>query len=102
MITETIHFSNIEVFIMKKWYYWLLFSGIWMIGAIIDYIEERNNPFVAWTINPFKYVLIIYFLILALFQFICDKRGKQRIFKYITIGGFLLLVLCTIIYVLKV
>ncbi len=66
---------------MKKWYYWLVFAGIWLIGGILNCVEGTS---IVPTLPP-----CTIFLILALSQWICDKRGEKgkKFFRYICIVG---------------
>lgn len=70
---------------MKKnrWYYWLIYAGIWMVAGIANYFEGKGS---------YHLFQIIVFLALAPCQLICEKYGEKgaKAFRYICIGALLL------------
>jgi len=70
---------------MKKWYYWLFLSLLFAIGGILNCLDGEKM------ITAF--LPAIGTTLLAIIQFLCDKRGEtgKKAFKYICIGIIVLL-----------
>lgn len=54
---------------MKKWYYWLGLSLIWVLAAIFNYFDHKS---IMGSI-----VSAVLFLLLGIGQFFCDRQGEK-------------------------
>jgi len=79
---------------MKKWYQWLYLSICFAAGGVLNYLDGRQ--IIAAVVQVSITVLM------AFLQRFCDKKGEKgkKVFKYISIGIILLLVLWLLFLVL--
>ena len=56
---------------MKKWYMWLVLSGIWVLITVLNIFSERSGVVIGYNI----FVAAI-FAILGIAQYFCDKKGE--------------------------
>ena len=75
---------------MKQWWQWFLLSGVWLLAAVLNYVEGRN--FVVIGYNLFAVLL---FTALGFLQRACDRKGDvgKRMFKRITVAAVVLIIL---------
>ena len=66
---------------MKKWYYWWVSSGIWVLAAVINYFDGKSilGSVISASI----------FLLFGIAQFFCDRHGEKgkMVMRYICITG---------------
>lgn len=76
---------------MKKWYFWFIFTLIWVVCGIINYFDGQS------IIGPIVVVILSIFLGLA--QLICDQKGEKgkKAFRYLSIGVIALVCLTVLI-----
>ena len=64
---------------MKKWYYWLILTLIWIIAAVINYLDNKSiiGALVVCGVS----------LLFGLCQYFCDKHGDtgKKVLHYIYI-----------------
>ncbi len=63
---------------MKKCWSWLFLSGIWILISLHNIIVRRSSVAIAYCI-----LASVLFAGLSLVQYICEKRNKKKLFKYI-------------------
>lgn len=71
---------------MKKWYQWFYLSLGFVVGGIINYLD--NKQIVAAVIQVGITVT------LGFIQFLCDKKGEKgkKVFNYISIAAIVLII----------
>ena len=52
---------------MKKWVVWFILTGVWVLAAILNAMEQRN----AW----YGVIAAIIFAMLGTAQYLCDEKG---------------------------
>ena len=79
---------------MKKWYYWLILTLIWIVAAVINYLDNKSiiGALVVCGVS----------LLFGLCQYFCDKHGDtgKKVMNYIYISGIILIAVFLAIVVL--
>ncbi len=75
---------------MKKWYFWIILAGVWAIAAVVNAVDGRNFFVIGY--NLFAAVV---FILLAVFQCICDQKGDKgkKIMRYIYFGTLIIVLI---------
>ena len=74
----------------NKWYHWFLISLCWVIGAIINYFDGKENILMV--------IGTAFFIAVGITQFVCEKFGEKgkKVFRYIIIGILIFMVVAII------
>ena len=79
---------------MKKWYYWLILTLIWIVAAVINYLDNKSiiGALVVCGVS----------LLFGLCQYFCDKHGDtgKKVMNYIYISCIILIAVFLAIVVL--
>lgn len=64
----------------NRWYMWFILAGIWVIGGIVNYFNDKTIIGSLVAVGIFSFMGIT--------QFICERQGEKgkKIFRYISIG----------------
>ena len=68
---------------MRKWWYWLILSAVWVFVTILNARDGRSAVSVG-----FNGAVAAVYAGLGTAQFFCDRRGEKgrNVMKYICIG----------------
>lgn len=58
---------------MKNWYMWLVLSGIWIVTAVVGFLDDRTAP----VSTGFRLAAAAIMTALAFVQRACEKRGTK-------------------------
>lgn len=80
---------------MKKWYYWLILTLIWIVAAVINYLDNKS-------IIGALVVCCVSFLF-GLCQYFCDKYGDagKKVLHYIYVSGIVIAAFLLIVVLVK-
>ena len=75
---------------MKKWYWWLVLALIFAVCGAINYFNGKG---IAGAV-----IQVIITSVLAVAQFLCDKKGEKgkKVFRYICMAAIAVIVICLI------
>ena len=82
---------------MKKWWQWFLLTLVWLTTALLNLRAQRSMAVIGYHLG-----IAGFFALLAIVQYVCDRRGEKgkRIFNRIALISTLLLVLAAVLLII--
>ena len=85
-LNSTLKFKDLEFYLAKFWYYWIILSDIWALNKIKDYLNSDNNILIiTGEMHVFDYVYHINKKYPSINHFICNNYrlpSRNLVFLY--------------------